>query len=1455
MATWNWIWQDIEGDTAKRAALIDAASYLEPGVIRFAGGLWVNGTGWDRANTAPTNGNWTFTDPNTLQTYNYSHTYKPAMIDSYADFAAQLGAETIMQVNVCDQNPAMWADLLTYTNIEHSYDFRFWELGNEIDLEPCLTSAEYAQVFVTYEAALKAVDPTIQVVGPVPTQPYRFSGEGNNQWLADLDAVKGDDLDGLFWHWYPMTASWPETNTNTFEYQAASIPALLSHSRNVGTACQDGFGCPGEVMPDLNRLNRMFYRRGIAEAMKNVVIDPLRATNPDLITGITEMGPHASAHTIPVNSNQTGAVWLADMLGRWAYNGLDLLTYYTLEEGDPTHSRSLIGITGSTSMNVRPNYYTEFMYSQYFGDMMVLSDTDDPDKQVVAWASRDTQDPSVLKLMLVNLHTEAATANVQVNGFSPVWGESYLMSSADPLNQDDQGSFNDHTSTINGVTIPDYTIANPSLFQNAVASISPVNIATGQSISYEMPALSVVALTLHNDGTPPATTPTPVVQPTATPTPVVQPTATPVVPTATPGGSTPPPASGTVSPAKIDLNIGESSVFTLANGSTRTVKLLGYNVLIARQLIEATVEVSGGGKTEQHALRVGFGGSPVVVNGLRIYGYAWKEANGSGFEDVGLQGGFPLTSGKDAGFAVNDASFTLFPNMEGLVYPFGNAFHEGGFLQTFLDPDGWAHSGFDVGVHANVPVLAPHDGYVWYTWYGGQGMVWVTETNNQWASPCRIFTHIDAGSDLVGHGSFVTAGTPIVSSVWRPAGVAYDHFHAGSCGSEDFGSWIFYQEIWNYQHRNDFAAPRYWLGLGAYSGGLSSNHIAQDESGDISASLQPRAGVTDINGSEAWKLADNLVNSAVRVGEVLSDAPFSGNGDRLGQNSVGYVATYIFSETDRTAPGQAHLKLGLSRGAHIWLNGQTVFNGTEARYDTYNTASESPLVIDKYDINLPLQKGWNTLIIKSDHGTKGVWLVSPKIGDSAGNPLPGVHFSLRDTALQATPVGGGQVQLSWSAVDFHATAANSYLIDVATDAGFTNIVHNGLNVGNVTSYTAGGLADGVQYHFRVRPYNTADLGGTAYLRHADTASATAQGIENYPISPAIPGGLAAQDTPVFVLLGSDDNHQANGINWFVNELLAGRTNPAGSGSPATLDGTPARMSFYMMGVLEGYGNGVAAATRNAYDQGNELGNHAYGGFDGGLGSQQAWRDSLSKTNTFLTRPVGGDGTIVTSPGGQQVTATGIGMPVSEIYGFRTPLDQYNNDLFPVLQELGFIYHASSAQGHTSQSADASTDLYWPGTLQSGIPYSNAQSGVGSMPATPGLWEIAQNYLRLPPSMGGGNLGYCDKDWFFTFGGDAPDVMADKMIEILKYNLDLHIQGNRTPLHLCLHSQEWDMQDWQSGPRSATNLAKQRILSEFLDYALAQPEVRVGRQIDVINWVRNPVALGASLTCPPKADPG
>ena len=302
---WNWLWSGLwdRGSSfaccpeGKRDAIIDATNYLEPGIIRFAGGLWANRVGWDRdGQTSSDDGEWTWTDPDTGQDFNftYTHVYKPEMVDSFADFRTQLNSQAIIQVNVCDNNLKMWQDLVRYANIEKGYDFEYWEIGNEQSLDSCgLNPTSYAERYADYQEALKAIDPSIKILGPIAHQPTF------QNWEDALVDEMGDDLDVLAWHWYQLT-EW-NSNPTTFAFQGGSVDALLAWGGNVGTTSQDGFGSPGDPTSIADgRLNRWTYRRGIAEQKMDYINSNYRTDDPTLETAITEFGVHASAHTHPI---------------------------------------------------------------------------------------------------------------------------------------------------------------------------------------------------------------------------------------------------------------------------------------------------------------------------------------------------------------------------------------------------------------------------------------------------------------------------------------------------------------------------------------------------------------------------------------------------------------------------------------------------------------------------------------------------------------------------------------------------------------------------------------------------------------------------------------------------------------------------------------------------------------------------------------------------------------------------------------------------------------------------------------------------------------------------------------------------------------------------------------------------------------------------------------------------
>ncbi len=507
MNNWNWLPGALQDNSALRSALAEVVSFIRPGIIRIGGGLWVNSMGWDRSNTAPDDGDWTWTDPSSGRRYGYRHAYKPSLIDAYAQWVRAVGAQTMVQVNLCDDNPGMWADLVRYTNVEHDYDFAYWELGNEIDQTNCVTADEYARRFAEYSRAMKEVDPSIKIIGPTVALPQE------TQWFDTLFNRLGRSLDGLSWHWYQLT-EWT-SDTSTFAYQGGSVEALLEYDKAIGTECAEGFGCPGDVISQ-DRLARMVYRRGMAEAMMQHIKKSYLSSSSDMETAITELGVHCCQHEHPINSNHIAAIWLADVLARWAYNGLDMATYYSLEDGGTGlgNSRGLAGIWDTGIIDIRPIYYTMFMYGQFFGDQMVESATADPDQKVVVWASRDSKAPGTLKLMLINLRGEIAHTRLNISGFTPAIGYAYEMTSVSPLSLEAPDSFTRHGTTINGQALPDYNMDNPAAFRNAVASIQPRIVQAAQSFKYDLQPYSVVALVLNDS----ALAPPPQIGPAARPT-------------------------------------------------------------------------------------------------------------------------------------------------------------------------------------------------------------------------------------------------------------------------------------------------------------------------------------------------------------------------------------------------------------------------------------------------------------------------------------------------------------------------------------------------------------------------------------------------------------------------------------------------------------------------------------------------------------------------------------------------------------------------------------------------------------------------------------------------------------------------------------------------------------------------------------------------------------------------
>ncbi|MDF7824066.1 glycoside hydrolase family 44 protein [Pontiellaceae bacterium B12227] len=195
---------------------------LNPSFIRIPGGSWSDEYVWNG------NGVW---DGNTFDMsklvdgqwqIDYSE-YKPGFhllapgkpdewhgnVDVYAlhEFAKDKGSHSIVTVNVGSGSPEMAAEWVRWANLKMGYGVEYWEVGNELEGRwemgstlpdgSRMTGAVYAEKFIEYAKAMKAVDPSIKVGGPT-------AASTRAPFMEDLLRIAGDHVDFLSFHTYPV---------------------------------------------------------------------------------------------------------------------------------------------------------------------------------------------------------------------------------------------------------------------------------------------------------------------------------------------------------------------------------------------------------------------------------------------------------------------------------------------------------------------------------------------------------------------------------------------------------------------------------------------------------------------------------------------------------------------------------------------------------------------------------------------------------------------------------------------------------------------------------------------------------------------------------------------------------------------------------------------------------------------------------------------------------------------------------------------------------------------------------------------------------------------------------------------------------------------------------------------------------------------------------------------------
>jgi alpha-L-arabinofuranosidase len=492
-----------------------AAAYKKSNisVLRYAGGNWNEGLFFDRQ---PHKQRGTYS----YRGNTYYQNYGTDELQGLYNFSQNAGAEVMIEVNIFKNDPAMWADMVKYTNVEHNWKFKYWEIGNENEAtwnSSYLTPDEYMNRFIEYEKAMKAVDPSIIVIGPTDASPVNVSnGQGKlNREIVEmpgkLKAATGRDQGGISWHWYDGYQD--NTIGNIFRYTGP-----------------DGSGFNGN-----NNWSRS-YGDTVPSAIENQVIK-----GGPILQVVSEINTLADnrAH---ISQNHISGLFLSDALPRLASNGVDMANIW-VGYGEVGSSFAMIQHSGfGANMRLNSPYYVYYMLSEYFGDQLIGS-APLTNERISIWASRDSADPGKLKLIITNFSDSSTAATVSVNGFTVGSGQYYELLPDGNLPGWNSSGDVDVYSTLNGKKLDIYNL------NASAAAITPNTLTvSGNGFTRTFPKYSVTSVILSGTSTQPSVIPpsptTVVASPTTAPTTNPSVTANPVSPTVpNPTGATSPPVN------------------------------------------------------------------------------------------------------------------------------------------------------------------------------------------------------------------------------------------------------------------------------------------------------------------------------------------------------------------------------------------------------------------------------------------------------------------------------------------------------------------------------------------------------------------------------------------------------------------------------------------------------------------------------------------------------------------------------------------------------------------------------------------------------------------------------------------------------------------------------------------------------------------------------------------------
>ena len=265
------------------------------------------------------------------------------------------------------------ADIVRFINVTHGRGVKYWIIGNEPEFAPYLnTTAQVASKIRSFSAAMKAVDPTITIIGP------ELAWYDTNLLNALTDPTSSDDITGAdpaTGRWYIDELSYHFYNGfNGTQSREDVIPILMQaggFNDNLSALearianCNDAHGRSGSSA----------LRMAITEANVNYA----NSSSDDLWGGGAK--------------SFVGGQWWAELMGIAMLHHVDFVTFWSTIEGSTTSGNEL-GFIGADGTTKRPSYYHFQMLAQNFRGNAVAASDNQP--LVKTFAAKDSDQVAVL---------------------------------------------------------------------------------------------------------------------------------------------------------------------------------------------------------------------------------------------------------------------------------------------------------------------------------------------------------------------------------------------------------------------------------------------------------------------------------------------------------------------------------------------------------------------------------------------------------------------------------------------------------------------------------------------------------------------------------------------------------------------------------------------------------------------------------------------------------------------------------------------------------------------------------------------------------------------------------------------------------------------------------------------------------------------------------------------------